>query len=393
MGRLFWKLFLAIFLAQLLTGWGVGFLFWLEHAARQNQSPNMASVPGSARPEGPPPAFAPGGPQPRPPGASTNTQEFQRPFPPGPRPGGPRGLPWQPAVIGLIASLLFAALLARHLSRPIVGLSKAFKDVAGGNFDIRLARNKLHWQDELSDLGEEFDRTAAQLKMLVHNQRRLLHDVSHEVRSPLARMQLAIDLARQQPDKTPESMARLEREAGRIDHLVEELLTLSRLEAGACGQLDDTVDLPELLGELVEDARFEAEAKKCHVALGGDAQGLVKGRADLLHRAIENVLRNAIRYTTPASALSVGVENHGEELCVTVEDCGPGVPQSALETIFDPFVRLGDARSNDGYGLGLAITRQIIEAHGGRVIASNREQGGLRVEMYLPISQANTASA
>lgn len=371
MSRLFWKLFLAIFLAQVLTAWGVGVLFWLERPARQqNWGPPPPEAIGR---ETVPPDFAP----PRPPG-------------PGPRPG-PHGIPWQPMAIGLVASLLFAALLARHLARPILGLRKAFEHVAQGQFDAPLEIRNRRWPDELSDLAIDFNRTASQIKTLIHTQRRLLHDVSHEVRSPLARIQLAIDLARQQPEKTSESMARLERESARINHLVEELLTLSRLEAGACGAFDEKIDLPGLLRELVEDARFEASAKSCQVELISEPEALVLGREDLLLRAIENVLRNAIRHTPPGSVLVTSLHCFGKDLCIAVEDSGPGVAESALEAIFDPFVRLQDQRSHDGYGLGLAITRQIIEAHGGSVRAMNREHGGLRVEMHLPLAEAAAA--
>lgn len=375
MGRLFWKLFLAIFLAQVLTSWGMGLLLWIESP----QHPQPAAGFRPPAPHAAPPEMAV--PPPAKPfyGSAQEPQAFRR----GPR---PNGLPWQPLSIGLIASLIFAALLARHLSRPIIGLRKAFNEVAEGQFKPAQAKHAPRWPDELSDLTLDFARTSAQLKMLIDNQRRLLHDVSHEVRSPLARMQLAIDLARQQPERTQESMQRLERESGRINQLVEELLTLSRLEARACGELSENVDLAELLHEIVEDARFEAEAKPCRISLGNAERIRVKGRSELLLRAIENVVRNAIRYSPANSPILIDLHCSGTHACISVEDCGPGVAESALEAIFDPFVRLQDSRSNDGYGLGLAITRQTLEAHGGSVRASNREHGGLRVEMSLPLS-------
>ena len=395
MGRLFWKLFLAIFLAQLLTGWGVGVLFWLSRPSTgevrtfDGEPPTRGSFPENGRPptqgfddprqgNSPVPGFgAPGNPPPR---------EW-RPNDSGPGPGPrPHGIPWVPIGVGLVASLLFATVLARHLSRPIVGLRKAFGEVAAGRFEQLTGAHSHYWADELSDLAIDFDRTAGQVKMLIQNQRRLLHDVSHEVRSPLARMQLAIDLARQQPEKTAETMARLERESGRINRLVEELLTLSRLEAGACGNLQEDVDLPELLDEIIEDARFEATAKHCQVTLETIERAVIHGHGGLLQRAIENVIRNAIRHTTEHSTIAVALRQDGQELSITVDDCGPGVPESALNLIFDPFVRLHEQAGNEGYGLGLAITRQTIEAHGGHVEASNRKEGGLRLQMHLPIS-------
>lgn len=408
MGRLFWKLFLAIFLAQLLTAWGVGVLFWLSRPAYRERSaedasghrplfrsrppPREAGPRQSADEEGMDPDSRP------PPESSANEQDRWREKHSEPRPeasereprehreeGPPHGIPWQPVAIGFVASLLFAALLARHLSRPIVALRKAFDEVALGRFERLAANLPRFWADELSDLASDFDRTADRVKMLIHNQRRLLHDVSHEVRSPLARMQLAIDLARQNPDKTAETMVRLERESGRINRLVEELLTLSRLEAGACGNLEEDVDLPELLNEIVEDARFEATTKQCQVTLDSIDRAVIHGHAGLLQRAIENVVRNAIRHTAEHSTIAVALSRDGNELSITVEDCGPGVPENALHLIFDPFVRLQQT-GNEGYGLGLAITRQTIETHGGHVEASNRKEGGLRMEMRLPVN-------
>lgn len=389
MGRLFWKLFLAIFLAQLTASSGIGFIFWLHRGERefrpapppalQNQSREPFQRDSGARPGA---GFQ-----------APEPEDFRRTPPGGPSewpgpdrrgmPPPPIGLPWTPISACFIVSLIFAAVLARHLSRPIVGLRRAFDQVAAGQFGGLGKSRRPRWPDELSDLAIDFDRTAAQVKMLINNQRRLLHDVSHEVRSPLARMQLAIDLARQQPDKVSETMERLERESGRINRLVEELLTLSRLEVGAMGEGRDDVDLAELLQEVVEDARFEASARQCTVALESIEQATMLGHASLLQRAIENVIRNAIRHTASGSEIKISLRR--DEACyrLSVDDCGNGVPDSALELIFDPFVRLHHA-GNEGYGLGLAITRQTIEAHGGKVSASNRPQGGLRVEMSLP---------
>lgn len=402
MGRLFWKLFLAIFLTQLVTAWGVGVLFWISRPVsdpafgdREGPRP-FIPVPPPPREfdadrlpprdfRGPQPPFASEpGPRPRPEGSRPNGEEFRPNFFPGPR---HRSFPWQPVTVGLIVSLLFAAVLARHLSRPIVGLRKAFSEVASGRFEHKASKSRRLWPDELSDLAIDFDRTAGQVKMLIQNQRRLLHDVSHEVRSPLARMQLAIDLARQQPDKAPETMARLERETVRINRLVEELLTLSRLEAGAWGALNEDIDLPEMLAEIVEDARFEARARQCKVTLDSVEHLNIHGHPALLQRAIENVIRNALRHTPELSTVKVSLEADAKQLCIQVRDSGPGVPEDSLERIFEPFVRLHQPAGNEGYGLGLAITRQTIEAHGGRVVASNLPEGGLCMSLTIPLPE------
>lgn len=374
MRRLFWKFFGVIFLAHLASVAAIGGLVWTmepRHGPHWD-GPRRPPVPDSER--GSPPER-------RPP-----LQDF------GPPPGA-RAFPTVPFAVGLVASFVFALLLARHLSKPILALREGFDAVGKGNFDVRLGDHMAGRADELGDLGRDFDRTAQQLKLLMHSQRRLLHDVSHEVRSPLARIQLALDLARQQPDKSEASLVRIEREAARINRLMEELLTLSRLEAGSIGRLDECVDVAELVGGIVNDARFEAEPKQCIVALTVQGEAVVTGSAELLHRAIENVVRNAVRYTFDATTVSVTVGRQGERVVVDVADDGPGIPDAALGAIFEPFVRFREDRGHDGYGLGLAITRQVVDAHGGQLQAVNRPSGGLSITLCLPAASPAQISA
>jgi len=412
MGRLFWKIFFTILVVQVVLTNAVGVLLWLnrpnpedwrrprqDDMARFQQGP-MGQLPGP-RNEGPVSRSGDfrgpgreGGP-----GNNASAPSFTRGTngqmpPPGMHMAppflddivGPRGLPWLPILVSCIVSLICAALMARYLSRPIMALKRAFVAVARGNFDVHPSDEIGRHSDELAELGHEFENTAKQLRALISTQRRLLHDVSHEVRSPLARMQLAIDIARQQPEKTVVSMERIERESARIDRLVGELLTLSRLEAGVSGAMDDDLDLTTLLAEVVEDARFEAEAAHRKVVFTPEHEILIKGNGELLQRAFENVVRNAVRHTFENTVVSVTLHEEGNQLRICVDDDGPGLPESALDTIFEPFVRYREESSNDGYGLGLAITRQTIEAHGGRVRAINRPHGGLRMEMTLPMA-------
>ena len=240
-------------------------------------------------------------------------------------------------------------------------------------------------RDELADLGHDFDRMSSHLRALMDGQRRLLHDVSHELRSPLARLHAAIGLARQQPARLEDSLQRIEREGERMNRLVGELLTLSRLEAGVNAPLE-WLDLDELIGDLVEDARFEAAARGVTVNCQNDSNLQVHANAELLHRAIENVLRNALRFSPVNGVVMLVVSALGANHCqIVIEDQGPGVPVEELEKIFAPFFR-GEG-SGEGYGLGLAIARRVVLAVNGTIHAENRLEGGLRVVLGMPVNR------
>ncbi|MDY6978808.1 MAG: ATP-binding protein [Pseudomonadota bacterium] len=313
-----------------------------------------------------------------------------------PRPG-PEGLPQTPSrqmslgfqlVAALIASLLFSAVLAWYLTRPVRHLQSAANRLARGELATRVMPHIGRRRDEIADLGRDFDHMAAHLQALVSAQQRLLHDVSHELRSPLARLQVAVGLGRQQPDRLAGMLERIERETGRLDELVGELLTLSRLEAHVDSERDELLDLPALLAEVVEDARFEAGASGREVSLSLQGEAQIRGKPELLRRAFENIIRNAVRYTAPQTEVAVTASTQAQRFVIRVCDQGPGVPPAALERIFEPFVRAdGDATGGrEGYGLGLAIARRAVMAHGGTVEASQREGGGLCIELGLPLS-------
>lgn len=356
MGRLFWKFFAFIWGLQLAAIAVTGTIFWLE---RQQWEARMEQgIVTSDRPLG-----------------------AQPPHP------HRRGLPVLPIGATLVASLLCAALLARYFARPIGTLRTAFDAAAAGKLDTRIGDAMGGRRDELADLGRDFDRMASQLQALMDGQRRLLHDVSHELRSPLARLQVAIGLLRQQPARLADSLSRIEREGDRMDTLVGELLTLSRLEAGVTGSVED-VDMAELLEGLAEDAQFEAAAAGRGITFEGNPDARVRGNGELLHRAIENVVRNAIRHTAAGSSVEVGcaVDRAGHRLQLTVADRGPGIPPSELQAIFQPFFRCSGGAGSDGHGLGLTIARQVAEASGGNIAARNRDGGGLVVTLNLPIA-------
>lgn len=228
---------------------------------------------------------------------------------------------------------------------------------------------------------------------MIAAQRSLLHDVSHELRSPLARLQAAIGLARQAPQKIEGSLDRIEREAQRVDSLVEQLLTLARLESHGSDQSRqraEPCDLVDLVASIAADAHFEAQASGRTVAFTSHGEALGSVRAELIDRAVENVVRNAVKYTEPGTTVEVRAEAGAGDpvFVVRVADRGPGVPEADLETIFEPFYR-GAGRAGAGFGLGLAISRRAVEAHGGRVTARNREGGGLVIEISLPLAAAS----
>jgi signal transduction histidine kinase len=487
MGRLFWKFFLSILLAQVAATIGIGGTIWLRDQARQrNGEPaldagppavimldaaaatlkhggvdalrelaatsrrmhlyvlddqghellgrtvpaklreeverNIESGPqahGVARLTGPDGqrylAFASRMPRPQGGwggGAGPEREPGGRSFGPAPDgggivhgPGGPRGgfgAPpefgrhvgrWLPIVAATLASFLFAALLAWYFSRPIRALRSAFEAAAAGDLAPKFADARMAaGGNELAELGHDFDRMSARLRTLMEGQRRLLHDVSHELRSPLARLQAAIGLAHQQPDKIGASLERIERESVRMDRLVGELLTLSRLEAATALPAQETVDLVEMVDQIAEDARFETGARidvmvqaPTPAPMQPTGPLAVRGAPDLLWSAVENIVRNAVKHGGAGSPVEVALHPEDGLVHIEVMDRGPGILEEHLGGIFEPFFRSNPARNNvDGHGLGLAIAKRVVETHGGRITAANRDGGGLRVTMTLP---------
>jgi two-component system OmpR family sensor kinase len=319
------------------------------------------------------------------------------PAPAEPRRGGRRAPPpppWVLIVIGGLASLAASALLAWHLARPIRNLRWAFRAAAEGRLETRVRPLMRGRRDEIADLGGDFDQMAQQLQKLVAAQRRLLHDVSHELRSPLARLQAAIGLVRQDPKKLEASLDRIEREVARLDALVGEVLTLARLEGGTTAGAAETVDFADLVATVAADARFEAEAAGRKVHLDSVDQVQVRGRAELLHRAVENVIRNAVKFTAAGSAVDIRLSTAGTppRALLVVRDHGPGVAPGDLERIFEPFYRTSADPATKGFGLGLAIAQGAIAAHGGSIRAENAQGGGLRLEIQLPLAQGNSTA-
>jgi two-component system OmpR family sensor kinase len=302
--------------------------------------------------------------------------------------------PWGLIATGALAALVASALLAWYLARPIRHLRWAFRAAAEGRLETRVRPLMKGRRDEIADLGGDFDLMAQQLQMLVAAQRRLLHDVSHELRSPLARLQAAIGLVRQDPARLEASLERIEREVARLDALVGEVLTLARLEGGTAAGALETVDLADLVANIAADARFEAEASGRKVQLESADSVPVRGRAELLHRAVENVVRNAVKYTTAGSTVEIRLATAGDgrQALLSVRDHGPGIAAHELDRIFVPFYRSGSGAGGEGFGLGLAIAQAAVVAHGGGIRAENAQGGGLRIEIQLPLAQGNAAA-
>lgn len=294
--------------------------------------------------------------------------------------------PLKGLLIGTLASALFAAILAWYFSKPINTLRLAFERAAGGDLNTSVADKMGSRKDELSDLGRHFDHMASRLGALLQGQTRLLHHVSHELRSPLARMHMALGLAMQTPEKAESSLARIELEATRMDKMIGELLELSRFESGMVELKKESFLLNGLLDMIVEDAAFEASSKRIRIALHAPQVMQVSGQQDLIHRAIENVVRNAVKYAPNDSVVSLDckVLPSNQALEIVITDQGAGVLETELEDIFKPFVRGHSGSQVVGHGVGLAITKQVLEAHGGKVWAVNVKPQGFSVTMRLP---------
>src|SRR5580698_4291960 len=319
-------------------------------------------------------------------------------LPPGPRVFfGPRGMPWRWLVIAVVCTGLVCYLLSWYMTKPIVRLRAATRQLAAGDLTARSGAPANQRSDEVAGLMRDFDSMAERLESLVKAQSRLLNDISHELRSPLARLNVALGLARQRANEESVSMLeRIELEAARLNELIGRILTLARLEDGEQQVPQTPVPLDALVLNVAEDAEFEAQARHCHVQTTipeGDWD--VCGNASLLHSAVENVVRNAIRYTREGSSVEIKLErtngSEGPEALLTIGDCGPGVPEDSLDKLFLPFYRIDDARVRltGGVGLGLSITERAVRFHGGRVAAVNRAAGGLLVEIRLPLVPAS----
>ncbi len=294
----------------------------------------------------------------------------------------PRLVPW---VAIALAAALSAYWLTRNLVRPIALLRNGLSALAHGKFEERISKAMVGRRDEIAELAADFDATATRLEEYRLSQRRLFSDVSHELRSPLSRLQASLGVIEQSPAKLSAMIDRMGREIERMDGLIGEILTLARLADRPSTEIErQTVDLIDLLQEIVIDAAFEAQARDVQIELRGPEHFIAKVNGELIYRAFENVIRNAVKYTAAGSLVCVETEIQGDVLLLTVSDQGPGLKESELDWIFQPFSRSQNAEPNGGYGLGLAIAKQAIESHGGSIAATLTGTGSLAMILKIP---------
>ena len=303
---------------------------------------------------------------------------------------------------GTWGASLAAALLAagvtwygffRYSTLPLRRLRTVTQQLAGGNLSARVGEGLVHRRDEVADLGRDVDRMAQRIESLVGAHQRLIRDVSHELRSPLARLNVALELARQSAGPTLSApFDRIERESDRLNELIGQLLMLTKLESEGGMTQRTELDIAVLVAEVAQDVDFEARSSDRRVVMMGCGPLLLNGNRELLRQALENLVRNAARYTPEGTTVGISLcrnESRGRGWAhIEVRDHGPGVPESELCDIFRPFYRVNDARDRQsgGAGVGLAISDRAVRLHGGSLRACNAADGGLIMELELPLA-------
>jgi signal transduction histidine kinase len=290
-------------------------------------------------------------------------------------------LPYYFLVIGATGILCWIASLG--VVSPILKIAGTIRQFGEGNLSARVRTNR---KDEIGQLGRSFNRTAERLERLIVSERRLLGDISHELRSPLARLKFAVKLARTSSD-TNAALDRIERDVNRITSLVADIVEITYIEGDPAVREMGNVRLGEIVDDVVRDCSLEAQFRGCRIEVNGRIGSEVLGNRELLRRAIENVLRNGIRYAPKPSAVRLSIEEKGSDAIIAVRDDGPGVPEDALARIFDPFFRVEEARDTrfGGTGMGLSIAKRAVQLHRGTITAENASPG-LRVRITIPLA-------
>jgi len=291
---------------------------------------------------------------------------------------------WMKISIAIIASLILSFLFSRNLIAPINSLKKAAIKLSSGELNARAAIS-VNRKDELGVLGKDFNSMANQLELLISSQKRLLADISHELRSPLTRLKMATGLAQMQANEASQSyLLRIEKEANQLDKMIADVLQVSRLEAKSQPLSAQTQSLQIIVDHVLNDAKFEAKQNSKQLEVKGHANVDIHCDETLIASALENLLRNAIKYANHTITLTL---KHSDAIYIEICDDGCGVPDNQLDKLCEPFFRQSDARDrvSGGTGLGLAIAKNAITAHGGTLMLSNKKQGGLCANIMLPI--------
>jgi len=304
-----------------------------------------------------------------------------------PRPDIWTYLPYYFLVIGATGVLCWLA--SAGVVSPIRRIAASIALFGQGNLSVRVHTRR---EDEIGQLGRSFNQMAERLERLIVSERRLLGDISHELRSPLARLKFAVKLARTSPDSKA-ALDRIERDINRMSSLVADILQITYIESDPAVQALETAGVADIVDEVIRDCALEAENRDCRIVLQGQLDGEVLGNRELLRRAVENVLRNGIRFAPEHSTIDVSTTEDSRVAVIVVRDYGPGVPGDALAKIFDPFFRVEEARdtTSGGSGLGLSIAKQAVQVHHGTIVAENASPG-LRVRITIPlcaVPQAN----
>jgi len=295
-----------------------------------------------------------------------------------------------PLLIAALISGIVCYLLAHYLTWPIKQLHVATNKLAMGDLDARVSQNFGKRKDEIVELAHDFDTMAEKLSILVNSHKQLLRDASHELRSPLARLQVALGLARQRSDdKLNKELDRIEREAERLNELIGKLLSVARLESESTNINRELILLDKLLESIADDGAYEAHSINRDVTITNNVAASIEGNEVLLHSALENVIRNAIHYTKENTSVEISMvfdSDKSDWVNISIRDYGPGIPDDMLSKIFEPFVRVSEARDrmSGGYGLGLAIASRSIRLHGGEIVAKNHASKGAIVVISLP---------
>ena len=299
----------------------------------------------------------------------------------------PRVVATQLVLATLIGGIVCLA-LAAYLTFPLRRLREASVAYGSGDFSHRVAPTLGSRRDEIVDLAQALDTMAERIDALIAAQRGLLRDVSHELRSPLARVQVAVGLARQRVgNQAEDELARIDHEMDRLNELIGRIIDFSRLDAGLQQARHDELRLEQIVADVADDVRLEADAKGCTISTTLPEHAPLRGDAALLASAIENVLRNALRHSPTGGEITLRLEREEKQWHIVIADQGPGVAEELQARVFEPFFRVDDHRNpQGGIGLGLAIARKAISAHGGIIELKNRTTGGLQVSLRLPVT-------